>query len=523
MSVRCDAGGARGLLPQPRHRRPGNDAVLRRPAAAERPARRRHGNSRCCWSWAAKRYPPGCGRSGLHAGGGGPQLLRPHRIHGGFRDGQDQRRFTGIGRGIANTDTFVLDQYLALVPAGFPGELYLAGPAWPAATTGGPPKRPPALWRTPSPPTAAGCTAPATWSGGRRTARWSSSSRTDEQVKVRGFRIELGEIEAALSSHPRVDRAVALPDGEPAHRVVAYYTGPPLPRTCAAWLPTGCRTTWSRPSLMHMPAIPLTPHGKLDRKALPAPSAVPATAPGAAPATADERTMCGIFADVLGVDRGLDGRRLLCPGRAFPAGDLHDGRDPGSLRHRTAAAHALQRAHAGRAAGRRPPADRARGFAGSGRPPGPRLPRCQRPEDRAAGPCRGTGRAPGLAGRRGLRPAGPSGTVLCPVPHVVPEPAGSGLRRLQHLPGGPPDRRARRAGAGRRRRRPVPAARGPPDHLPGHRRGAGTTGPGPRSCPRAGMRLAVSAAATGAEVPASCGTTPNAASMSAPTFRCGRG
>ena len=127
-------------------------------------------------------------------------------------------------------------------------------------------------------------------------------SRTDEQVKVRGFRIELGEIEAALSSHPQVDRAVAVADGDPAHRVVAYYTGDAGPEElrdlAAAKLPD-----YMVPAvLMQLPAIPLTPHGKLDRKALPAPSAAAGAGRGAAPATADERTMCGIFADVLGVD-----------------------------------------------------------------------------------------------------------------------------------------------------------------------------------------------------------------------------
>ena len=99
--------------------------------------------------------------------------------------------------------------------------------------------------------------------------------------------------------------------------------------------------------------------------------------------------------------------------------------------------------------------------------------------DRAAGSCRGAGRAHGLAGRRGFCPAGPSGSLLCPVPDVVPQPAGPGLGRLQHLPGGEPHRGARRAGAGCRRRRPVPAPRSPPDYLPGDRRGPGASGPGP--------------------------------------------
>ena len=205
-----------------------------------------------------------------------------------------------IGRGIANTDTFVLDRYLALVPAGVPGELYLAGQGMArgydlrAAET--------ASRFVANPFAADGSRMYRTGDLVRRTHDGSLEflSRTDEQVKVRGFRIELGEIEAVLSSHTGVERAVALPDGEPAHRVVAYYTGTINPqdlrRLAADRLPD-----YMIPAvLIHVPAMPLTPHGKLDRKALPAPITADSGL-GVAPATADERTMCAIFAEVLGV------------------------------------------------------------------------------------------------------------------------------------------------------------------------------------------------------------------------------
>ena len=207
-----------------------------------------------------------------------------------------------IGRGIANTDTFVLDQYLALAPAGVPGELYLAGPGMARGYDRRPAET--ASRFVANPFAADGSRMYRTGDLVRRLQDGSLEflSRTDEQVKVRGFRIELGEIEAALSSHPQVDRAVAVADGDPAHRVVAYYTGTAgsegLRALAAAKLPD-----YMVPAiLMQLPAIPLTPHGKLDRKALPAPSAAAGAGRGAAPATDDERTMCGIFADVLGVD-----------------------------------------------------------------------------------------------------------------------------------------------------------------------------------------------------------------------------
>ncbi|MCB5292073.1 non-ribosomal peptide synthetase [Arthrobacter sp. SO3] len=204
-----------------------------------------------------------------------------------------------IGRGIASTDTFVLDQYLALAPAGVPGELYLAGPGMArgydrrAAET--------AARFVANPFAADGSRMYRTGDLVRRATDGSLEflSRTDEQVKVRGFRIELGEIEAVLSSHPQVDRAVAVADGEPAHRVMAYYTGTAGPEELRALAATRLPDYMVPAVFTHLPAIPLTPHGKLDRRALPAPAAE--TGRGAAPETRDERTMCGIFAGVLGV------------------------------------------------------------------------------------------------------------------------------------------------------------------------------------------------------------------------------
>jgi amino acid adenylation domain-containing protein len=205
-----------------------------------------------------------------------------------------------IGRAIANTDAFVLDPYLALVPAGVPGELYLAGHGMargydlrPAET---------ASRFIANPFAADGSRMYRTGDLVRRTPEGALEflSRTDEQVKVRGFRIELGEIEAVLASHHLVERAVAVADGDPAHRVVAYYTGTAAPEElrglAAATLPD-----YMVPAIFtKLAGIPLTSHGKLDRRALPAPAASAGT--GDAPDTAEQRTMCGIFAEVLGVD-----------------------------------------------------------------------------------------------------------------------------------------------------------------------------------------------------------------------------
>ena len=206
-----------------------------------------------------------------------------------------------IGRGIANTDAYVLDQFLALVPAGVPGELYLAGPGMARGYDQRPGET--AARFVANPYAADGSRLYRTGDLVRRAADGSLEflSRTDGQVKVRGFRIELGEVEAAVASHPHVDRAVAVADGEPAHRVVAYYAGSADPAELRDLAARKLPDYMVPAVFMNVPAIPLTAHGKLDRKALPAPVADAGTGLGAAPETADERTMAGIFAEVLGV------------------------------------------------------------------------------------------------------------------------------------------------------------------------------------------------------------------------------
>ncbi len=100
--------------------------------------------------------------------------------------------------------------------------------------------------------------------------------RSDQQVKIRGFRIELGEVETALRSHPSVVDAVAIARGEDtAKRLAAYVVAAAGVRLevaeLQAWvrraLPEFMVPQW----IVVLPAFPLTPNGKIDRKALPAP------------------------------------------------------------------------------------------------------------------------------------------------------------------------------------------------------------------------------------------------------------
>ena len=112
-----------------------------------------------------------------------------------------------IGRPIANTRVYVLDDGLQPVPAGVAGELYIArrgaGARLPRAAGA---DRGAVRPRPVRPAGRAACTAPATWRAGARTAVLEFLGRADCQVKLRGFRIEPGEIEAALARHPGVAR-----------------------------------------------------------------------------------------------------------------------------------------------------------------------------------------------------------------------------------------------------------------------------------------------------------------------------
>ncbi|MBE7527127.1 MAG: amino acid adenylation domain-containing protein [Burkholderiales bacterium] len=215
-----------------------------------------------------------------------------------------------IGQPVEDLQTYVLDRHLNLQPIGVPSELYIGG----AGLVRGYLSRP-------------GLTAerfvPNPFSkqpGGRlyRTgdlARYRADGnieylgRTDHQVKIRGFRIELGEIEAALLQHEGVEEAVVLvrEDSLEDRRLVAYIAGNesvPDIETIRTHLKVSLPDYMVPSAFVFLDHFPLTPNGKLDRTALPAPDIDhQLTREYVAPRNPTEAILAEIWAEVLGVEK----------------------------------------------------------------------------------------------------------------------------------------------------------------------------------------------------------------------------
>ncbi len=213
-----------------------------------------------------------------------------------------------IGRPIANLGCYILDGNLEPVPVGVLGELYLAG----RGLARGYHQRPGlTAERFVASPFVAGERMYRTGDLARYRADGviEYAGRIDHQVKLRGLRIELGEIEARLLEHPWVREAAVLAvDGR---QLVGYVVleseGGDWREALAAHLATSLPEYMVPAQWLALERMPLSPNGKLDRKALPAPEVSVAQAGYSAPRTAVERTLAEIWQDLLGVERvGLD-------------------------------------------------------------------------------------------------------------------------------------------------------------------------------------------------------------------------
>ncbi len=251
--------------------------------------------------------------------------------------GAGARRPVPIGRPVANTSILVLDRALGAAPVGVPGELHIGGVGLARGYLGRPDltaeRFVPAPWGDP---------------GGRLyksgdLARFRADGeveflgRLDHQVKLHGVRVELGEIEAALAAHPRIREAVVLarragpaaaapaaataasaaapPAGGAAAdlRLVAYLVAhadgggaAPAPAELRAFLRRTLPEAMVPSAFVALAAMPQSPHGKVDRKALPPPQPPAATEdsrelPQESPRTPLERRVAALFAAQLGL------------------------------------------------------------------------------------------------------------------------------------------------------------------------------------------------------------------------------
>ncbi|MBV9792075.1 MAG: amino acid adenylation domain-containing protein, partial [Chloroflexi bacterium] len=222
----------------------------------------------------------------------------------------DTERIT-IGRPIANTEIYILDPRLQPVPIGVPGELLIGG----SGLSRGYLRRPELTAEKfiPHPFGESGARLYRTGDLARYRADGSIEyiGRNDHQVKLRGFRIELGEIEAVIQQHPAIaGSAVLVRDAETGaeadQRLVAYLVVRENESCTAddlrAFLQTRLPAYMVPTAWVVLAAFPLTPNGKLDRRALLAdttPSLEQAQT-YVAPSTPEEELMAEIWAEILG-------------------------------------------------------------------------------------------------------------------------------------------------------------------------------------------------------------------------------
>ncbi|AVN47873.1 non-ribosomal peptide synthase/polyketide synthase [Pseudomonas aeruginosa] len=209
-----------------------------------------------------------------------------------------------IGRPIANLACYILDGNLEPVPVGVLGELYLAG----RGLARGYHQRPGlTAERFVASPFVAGERMYRTGDLARYRADGviEYAGRIDHQVKLRGLRIELGEIEARLLEHPWVREAAVLAvDGR---QLVGYVVleseGGDWREVLAAHLAASLPEYMVPAQWLALERMPLSPNGKLDRKALPKIEAEDGLGEYVAPASEPERQLAAIWADVLGRER----------------------------------------------------------------------------------------------------------------------------------------------------------------------------------------------------------------------------
>ena len=215
-----------------------------------------------------------------------------------------------IGHPIANTQLFVLDQELQLVPVGVSGELYISGLG---LAHGYHNRQELTAEKFVANPFEQGARMYKTGDlvRRRRDGTLEFLGRLDSQIKLRGFRIELGEIESVLGNHPGVAQAVVLlrEDVPGERRLVGYLVlakgSVPTAAELRDFIVKKLPAYMAPAAYVTLDALPLTPNGKIDRGALPVPnwSKQPDGTAYVGPRNPEEETMAGIWAEVLRLER----------------------------------------------------------------------------------------------------------------------------------------------------------------------------------------------------------------------------
>jgi amino acid adenylation domain-containing protein len=214
-----------------------------------------------------------------------------------------------LGQAVIGTTIHVLDRNLSPVPTGCIGQIYLGGAGVGRGYAGRPDltaerylpdpfsERPGArMYRT------------GDLARVRPGGELEFVGRSDQQIKLRGFRIELGEIEAVLAEYPAIERAVVVVrrDGGGEPRLVAYLASsrPQQAGELRAMLRGRLPEHMIPAAFVALPALPLSPSGKIDRKALPAPDRLRPTSDRlVSPRNRIEERIAAIWCDVLALDQ----------------------------------------------------------------------------------------------------------------------------------------------------------------------------------------------------------------------------
>ena len=219
-----------------------------------------------------------------------------------------------IGRPIANTQVYLLDDQLQPVPIGVPGELYIGGDGLARGYLNRPDLTAQKFIDNPF----SDNPSDRLYKTGD-LARYLPDGnieflgRIDNQVKIRGFRIELGEIEAVLAQHPDVLQAVVIVrEDNPGNKYLAAYlvpkleaAAPPKSSELRSFLLAKLPDYMVPGAFVFLEAMPLTPNGKIDRRVLPAPDSSLRELEDkfVAPSTPTEEVLAAIWAEVLGLQQ----------------------------------------------------------------------------------------------------------------------------------------------------------------------------------------------------------------------------